>query len=156
MAFPRVSIDLIYALPGQTAAGWAAALCEAVAIGAEHISPYQLTIEPRTAFDRAVRRGAWAPPEPERAADLYEATQRRPGGRGLRGLRGLQSRARSEAARSRHNLIYWRGQDYVGVGPGAHGRLTLAEGRFATEAPRAIADYVARVRQAERARRSKR
>ena len=91
-AFPRLSIDLIYALPGQDVAAWRAALAEAIALGPEHISPYQLTLEPGTAFDRAVRRGRWAPPQGDAAGDLYETTQDGAGGRGLQRLRGLQPR----------------------------------------------------------------
>ncbi len=143
-AFPRVSLDLIYALPGQTAAQWAAALAEAAAMGPEHLSPYQLTIEPGTAFDRAVRRGALRPPGADLAADLYETTQAVLEGAGFHAYE-VSNHARGPAARSRHNLIYWRGQDYVGVGPGAHGRLTLDGARHATAAPRGIGAYVASV-----------
>ncbi len=74
-AFPRLSIDLIYALPTQTAAAWRAALAEALTLGPEHVSAYQLTLEPGTAFDRAVRRGRWAPPQDDPAGELYETTQ---------------------------------------------------------------------------------
>jgi len=140
-AFPRVSLDLIYALPGQGVAAWSDRLRAAIDLGAEHISPYQLTIEAGTAFDRSVRRGTLTAAGPDLAADLYETTQGVLEAAGFEAYE-VSNHARGETARSRHNLIYWRGHDYVGVGPGAHGRLTLAAGRFATEAPREIAGYV--------------
>jgi oxygen-independent coproporphyrinogen-3 oxidase len=142
--FPRVSVDLIYALPNQTPPAWAAALAEIADFGVEHISPYQLTIEPGTAFDRAVRRGLFAPPPDDLAADLYETTQSALSAAGFEAYE-VSNHARGLAARSRHNLVYWRGEDYAGVGSGAHGRLSLADGRYATEAPRGIRDYIARV-----------
>jgi putative oxygen-independent coproporphyrinogen III oxidase len=142
--FPRLSLDLIYALPGQTEAAWRETLAEAAAFGAEHISPYQLTIEPGTPFDRAVRRGRFTPTDPDLAGDLYEVTQDTLTELGFHAYE-VSNHARGEAARSRHNLIYWRGEDYLGVGPAAHGRMTLAGQRIATETPRGVADYIARV-----------
>ena len=142
--FPRVSVDLIYALPGQRPPAWAAALAEVASFGVEHISPYQLTIEPGTAFDRAVRRRLFAPPADDLAAELYETTQSALSAAGFEAYE-VSNHARGLAARSRHNLVYWRGEDYAGVGPGAHGRLSLADGRYATETPRGVADYIARV-----------
>jgi oxygen-independent coproporphyrinogen-3 oxidase len=139
--FPRLSIDLIYARPGQTPAAWAAELDEAAGWGPEHISPYQLTIEAGTAFDRAVRRKAFVPPDADLAASLYETTQDVLEARGFTGYE-VSNHARGEAARSRHNLAYWRGQDYVGVGPGAHGRLTLGGRRRATYAAPRTRDYI--------------
>ena len=143
--FPRLSIDLIYALPGQTAAAWRGALAEALALGPEHVSAYQLTLEPGTAFDRAVRRGRWAPPQNDAAGALFETTDEVLGAAGFEAYE-ISNHARGGAARSRHNLIYWRGGDYLGLGPGAHGRLTAADGgRWTTLTPSRIADYVARV-----------
>jgi putative oxygen-independent coproporphyrinogen III oxidase len=142
--FPRLSIDLIYARPGQTPAGWAEELRGAVDLGAEHVSPYQLTIEPGTAFDRAVERGTIVPPDADLAARLYETTQDVLAAAGFDAYE-VSNHAHGEAARSRHNLAYWTGQDYVGVGPGAHGRLTLNGARVATEAARRVGDYIARV-----------
>jgi putative oxygen-independent coproporphyrinogen III oxidase len=142
--FPRVSADLIYALPDQTADGWASALAEVAAFGVEHLSPYQLTIEPGTAFDRAVRRRAWAPPEGEAAAELYETTQAVLQGLGFEAYE-VSNHARMPTARSRHNLLYWWGEDYLGLGPGAHGRITRGGARIATETPRGIAAYIAQV-----------
>ena len=141
-AFPRLSLDLIYALPGQRPNAWAAVLERAVALGPEHLSPYQLTIESGTAFDRAVRRGRWTPAHPDLGADLYEATQAVLSGAGFHAYE-VSNHARGAAARSRHNLVYWRGEDYVGVGPGAHGRLTLDGARHAILAPARPAAYVA-------------
>lgn len=139
--FDRLSIDLIYALPGQTVAGWTAALTEALDMGFEHVSPYQLTIAEGTAFERAVERGTFAPPDEDTAADLYEATQTVLEAAGFEAYE-VSNHARDIAARSAHNLHVWRGGDYVGVGPGAHGRLTLDGLRTATVAHRRIADYV--------------
>lgn len=143
--FPRLSLDLIYALPGQTPETWRQALLDVMGLGAEHISPYQLTIESGTAFDRAVRRGTITLSSPDMDADLFETTQTVLQRAGYEAYE-VSNHARAKAARSRHNLVYWRGQDYVGVGPGAHGRLTLIGGKVATTTPRAVRDYVDRVR----------
>ncbi|HYC97296.1 radical SAM family heme chaperone HemW [Brevundimonas sp.] len=143
-AFDRLSIDLIYARPGQTVETWADELTEALDLGFEHVSPYQLTIEPTTAFGRAVARGAWTPPDEDTAAALYETTQAVLEGAAFEAYE-VSNHARGVAARSAHNLHVWRGGDYLGVGPGAHGRLTLEGVRTATVAHRGIADYVAGV-----------
>ncbi len=146
-AFPRLSVDMIYARPGQTPAAWAAELQAALDLGAEHVSPYQLTIEAGTAFDRAVRRGRFAPPGAEAGAELFDTTQRVLEAAGFDAYE-VSNHARGETARSRHNLIYWRGQDYVGAGPGAHGRITIDGARQATHAASRPADYIARVAEA--------
>lgn len=143
-AFPRLSIDLIYARPGQSVAEWTAELTTALDLGFEHVSPYQLTIEPTTAFGRAFARGTLTPPDEDLAAELYETTQVVLEGAGFEAYE-VSNHARGEAARSSHNLHVWRGGDYLGLGPGAHGRLTLDEERTATVAHRRIADYVAGV-----------
>lgn len=140
-AFPRVSVDLIYALPGQTLDAWTRDLEAVAAAGVEHISPYQLTIERGTAFDRAVRRGSLVPPAEDAAADAYETTQAVLGAAGFEAYE-VSNHARGPDVRSRHNLTYWRGGDYVGVGPGAHGRVTRGGVRFATLTARAIGDYI--------------
>jgi len=118
--FGRVTFDLIYALPGQTAREWEAQLTHALAYGTEHLSLYQLTIEPNTRFATDVRRQAFAPMDNDEAADLFTLTQE------LTARAGLPAYEISNHARpgeeSRHNLAYWRYQDYVGIGPGAHGR----------------------------------
>ncbi|WP_269515185.1 radical SAM family heme chaperone HemW [Brevundimonas subvibrioides] len=139
--FGRLSIDLIYALPDQTVEAWSTALTEAVDLGFEHVSPYQLTIEAATAFGRAYERGTLVPPDEDRAADLYEATQGVLAAAGFDAYE-VSNHARGVAARSAHNLHVWRGGDYVGVGPGAHGRLTLDGTRTATVAERRIGPYV--------------
>ncbi|MDE2488036.1 MAG: coproporphyrinogen III oxidase [Alphaproteobacteria bacterium] len=143
-AFPRLSIDLIYARPGQTTEAWTAELKAALALGPEHVSPYQLTIEPGTAFHRAVRRGRFAPPDPESGAALFESTQGVLAEAGFDAYE-VSNHARGEPARSRHNLVYWRGADYVGAGPGAHGRITVGGVRQATYAAPRPADYIGRV-----------
>lgn len=142
--FPRLSLDLIYARPGQTAEAWRAELGEAIGLGAEHLSPYQLTIEAGTAFDRAVKRGTLVPPGEDLAAELFDATQEALTAAGFSAYE-VSNHAKGQAARSRHNLVYWRGQDYVGAGPGAHGRLTLDGVRNATFAAAKPADYIATV-----------
>ena len=144
LAFPRRSSDLISARPDQTVAGWTAELTEALDLGFEHVSPYQLTIEPTTAFGRAVARGAWTPPDEDRAAALYETTQAVLEAAGFDAYE-VSNHARGEAARSAHNLHVWRGGDYLGLGPGAHGRLTLDGVRTATIAHKGIGAYVAGV-----------
>jgi putative oxygen-independent coproporphyrinogen III oxidase len=143
-AFPRLSIDLIYARPDQTVDDWRAELAGAIDMGFEHVSPYQLTIEPTTAFGRAVARGAWTPPDEDRSAALYETTQTVLEAAGFDAYE-VSNHARGTAARSAHNLHVWRGGDYLGLGPGAHGRLTLQGARTATVAHRGIGAYVAGV-----------
>jgi oxygen-independent coproporphyrinogen-3 oxidase len=140
-AFPRLSADLIYATPGQTVEAWTRELSELLAYGPEHVSPYQLTIEAGTAFDRAVGRGKLVVPDEDLAAGLFETTQTVLEAAGFDAYE-VSNHARGQAARSRHNLVYWRGHDYVGIGPGAHGRLTLADGKLATTGHRRIADYI--------------
>lgn len=143
-AFPRLSVDLIYARPGQTEMDWADELDRALDLGFEHVSPYQLTIEGGTAFGRAAARGTLVTPDEEAAAGLYETTQAVLETAGFDAYE-VSNHARGAAARSAHNLHVWRGGDYVGVGPGAHGRLTLDGARTATVAHRGIADYAAGV-----------
>lgn len=141
----RTSVDLIYALPDQTVDAWTEQLAAAIALGPEHMSPYQLTIETGTAFDRAVRRGAWTPADDGQAATLYEATQAVLEAAGFEAYE-ISNHARSAAARSRHNLLYWRSADWIGVGPGAHGRVTIDGARSATVAAARPAAYLAAVR----------
>lgn len=141
----RVSVDLIYARAGQTVSAWEAELRRALVLPAEHFSLYQLTIEPGTAFGRAHARGALAPPDDALAATLFEATQTLTADAGAPAYE-ISNHARHDAARARHNILYWTGADWIGVGPGAHGRLTLGE-RLATTAALRPADYVARVRE---------
>ncbi|MFN3988761.1 MAG: radical SAM family heme chaperone HemW [Erythrobacter sp.] len=119
-AFQRVNFDLIYALPGHTPELWRDELSKALALGTGHLSLYQLTIEPGTRFASDVRRGVFAPLDDDAAADLFALTQE------MTASAGLPAYETSNHARpgeeSRHNLTYWRYQDYAGIGPGAHGR----------------------------------
>jgi len=119
-AVDRVSIDLIYARPDQGAADWEAELAQALSFGTEHLSLYQLTIEPGTRFETDVRLGAMTPADPDHAASLYELTQDMTDAAG-RPAYEVSNHA-VPGAESRHNLAYWRYADYAGIGPGAHGR----------------------------------
>lgn len=118
--FARVNFDLIYALPGQTLAQWAADLRRALALGTTHLSLYQLTIEPGTRFETLVRTGELSPKDPDEAAEFYELTAEMTAAAGL--PRYEISNHAAPGAESRHNLTYWRYGDYMGIGPGAHGR----------------------------------
>jgi oxygen-independent coproporphyrinogen-3 oxidase len=142
--FGRVSLDLIYARPSQTVADWRAELTTAAALGVEHISPYQLTVEPTTAFGRAVRRKQWSPPEDDLAEAFYFETQNTLESLSFEAYE-VSNHARSPAARSAHNVLIWEGIDYIGIGPGAHGRLTLNGTRHATTAASDLKTYIARV-----------
>ena len=122
--FPRISFDLIYARPNQTLAEWRAELHRALNLAADHLSLYQLTIEPGTKFAAMHRRGELALPDDDTATALYEATAEAAGRFGL--LPYEVSNYAVPGGESRHNLSYWRYGDYAGVGPGAHGRITLA------------------------------
>ena len=121
-AVERVSFDLIYALPGDTEESWAASLDRALALGTEHLSLYELTIEPGTRFASMVARREFEPLDAEMAARLFEHTQARTAAAGIPAYE-ISNHARP-GAESRHNLTYWRYGDYAGVGPGAHGRRT--------------------------------
>jgi oxygen-independent coproporphyrinogen-3 oxidase len=127
--FGRTSFDLIYARPGQTVAAWQRELGEAVARAGEHLSLYQLTIEPDTMFERLHKAGRLEMPNPDLARDLWDVTQEITGKAGLPAYE-ISNHARP-GAESRHNLVYWRYGEYAGVGPGAHGRLVTARGRLA-------------------------
>jgi putative oxygen-independent coproporphyrinogen III oxidase len=118
--FPRVSFDLIYALPGATEAGWAATLDRALSLGTTHLSLYQLTIEPGTRFATMAARHEFEPLDSETAAALYELTDAMTSAAGLPAYE-ISNHA-APGAESRHNLTYWRYGNYAGVGPGAHGR----------------------------------
>ncbi|HXP75505.1 MAG TPA: radical SAM family heme chaperone HemW [Stellaceae bacterium] len=133
--FTRFSFDLIYARPGQTVADWERELERALSLAGEHLSVYQLTIEAGTAFAPAHARGDFVLPDEETQAALYETTVARLEAAGLPAYE-ISNHARP-GAECRHNLVYWRYGDYVGVGPGAHGRLTLDAARVATRQHRA-------------------
>jgi putative oxygen-independent coproporphyrinogen III oxidase len=128
--FLRYSFDLIYARPGQSVAAWQDELSEALSLAGEHLSLYQLTIEPGTAFATAARLGELPLPDEEAAAAMFEATQDRLSSAGLPAYE-ISNHARP-GAECRHNLAYWRYRDYAGIGPGAHGRLTRGGGKVAT------------------------
>jgi putative oxygen-independent coproporphyrinogen III oxidase len=142
--FDKVSFDLIYARQDQTLADWKAELSEALAMAVDHLSLYQLTVEPGTAFgDRLARGKLLGLPDEDRSADMYDLTQDLCAERGLGGYE-VSNHARS-GSESRHNLIYWRAGDYVGVGPGAHGRITKAGRRCATECAKMPEAWLSRV-----------
>ncbi len=141
--FERMSFDLIYARPGQTEVEWRAELREALALARGHLSLYQLTIEPETAFFDLSRRGKLRAPGPDLAADLYTLTQEMCDGAGLPAYEVSNHAAPGDE--SRHNLTYWRYGDYLGIGPGAHGRLTVAGKKCATAAVKAPGAWYARV-----------
>lgn len=143
--FPRLSFDLIYARPGQSLSAWETELREALALASDHLSLYQLTIEQGTKFEALYRQGRFTLPEGDEAARLYEKTAE------IAGLFGMRDYEISNYARpgaeSRHNLTYWRYQDYIGIGPGAHGRLTLDDTLLATRRHRAPEIWADRVEQ---------
>ena len=137
--FSRVSFDLIYARPGQSAADWRAELTRSLEFGTDHLSLYQLTIEPGTRFETLVRKGELIPADNDHCADLFDLTQE------ITTTAGLPAYEISNHARpgqeSRHNLTYWRYGDYMGVGPGAHGR----RGNAATERHRKPENFLSAV-----------
>ena len=141
--FPRLSFDLIYARPGQSEAAWRAELRQALALAADHLSLYQLTIEPGTRFATEHARGAFALPADDDAARMYEATAEEAARFGLRPYE--VSNYAVPGAESRHNLAYWRYGDYLGIGAGAHQRLLLDGAMLATRRHRAPEEWAARV-----------
>jgi len=141
--FPRYSFDLIYARPGQRAAAWEGELDEALSLAGEHLSLYQLTIEPGTGFAARAARGELAIPDEETGAALFEATQQRLAAAGLPAYE-ISNHARP-GAECRHNLAYWRYEDYLGIGPGAHGRVTRGGGKIATRQRRTPEAWLAAV-----------
>jgi putative oxygen-independent coproporphyrinogen III oxidase len=141
--FERYSFDLIYARPRQTLDAWSAELKRAIAEAAEHLSLYQLTIEPDTPFFGLHKAGKLAIPDDGLARDLYDLTQSICAAEGLPAYE-ISNHARP-GAECRHNLVYWRGQEYAGVGPGAHGRLNIDGRRYATETEKKPEGWLARV-----------
>ena len=143
--FTHASFDLIYARPGQNTAAWAQELSAALALAPRHMSLYQLTIEPQTAFAKLAAAGKLTPPDEETAAALYEVTQELTAAAGLPAYEVSNHAAAGHACR--HNVASWRGGDYVGIGPGAHGRISTGAARYATFAlrqPQAWLDAVSR------------
>lgn len=141
--FDRFSFDLIYARPQQTVKAWQAELNEALNYAVGHLSLYQLTIEEGTPFHTRHARGEFTIPDEEEGAALYEATQDILSARGMPAYEVSNHALAGEE--SRHNLVYWRYGDYVGIGPGAHGRLTLGGVKYATRAHRAPEIWLERV-----------
>lgn len=141
--FDRYSFDLIYARPGQTPEMWAGELSEALEAAGGHLSLYQLTIEEGTQFHTLFQRGELRIPDADAGAALYELTQE------IMDRKGMPAYEISNHARagdqSRHNLMYWKYRDYAGIGPGAHGRLTLAGRKCATRAHKAPEIWLERV-----------
>jgi oxygen-independent coproporphyrinogen-3 oxidase len=141
--FERFSFDLIYARPGQTAQTWAAELKCALGQAGEHLSLYQLTIEQNTPFATLHAAGKLVLPDDENARALYDTTQTVCASAGLPAYE-ISNHARP-GAECRHNLIYWRAQEYAGIGPGAHGRLEVATERRATATEKQPRSWLARV-----------
>lgn len=144
--FQRVSFDLIYARQGQTLSGWQAELREALAMSVDHLSLYQLTIEPGTAFGARAKAGKLRDlPDEDVSADMYLKTQDICSSVGMNGYE-ISNHAQP-GAESRHNLLYWRQGDWAAVGPGAHGRMSLNGARVATEAHLAPEAWLSAVEQ---------
>ena len=133
--FPRLSFDLIYARPGQAPAAWGMELSQALKLAADHLSLYQLTVEPGTPFFALHEAGKLAVPDADAGSELYGVTQEVCDAAGLPAYE-ISNHA-MPGAECRHNLVYWRYGEYAGVGPGAHGRLKLADGRHALACERA-------------------
>ncbi len=141
--FDRFTFDLIYARQGQTRATWMPELERALALARGHLSLYQLTIEPGTAFHARHARGDLVLPDEDESAALFHETQARMEAAGMPAYE-VSNHARP-GQESRHNLIYWRYQDYIGIGPGAHGRIKLRGQLFATQAEKAPESWAAKV-----------
>lgn len=141
--FDRISFDLIYARPHQTVEDWRVELGEALALDPSHLSLYQLTIEPGTAYHKLYNAGKLSLPPAEAASDLFELTQELTGASGLRAYE--TSNHALPGQESRHNLVYWRYGEYAGVGPGAHGRILTEGVRSATATERHPETWLASV-----------
>lgn len=139
--FDNHSIDLIYARPGQTIDAWQSELTEALSLGAPHLSLYELTIEARTVFGKRAARGELTPMPDDDQVTLYELTQEICEAHGVPAYE-VSNHARDPRFESRHNHIYWASGDWIGAGPGAHGRLTVAGERVSTEAARRPENYI--------------
>jgi putative oxygen-independent coproporphyrinogen III oxidase len=143
--FDRVNFDLIYARQDQTLADWRAELSLALSLAVDHLSLYQLTVEDGTAFGDRFQAGRLGGlPDDDTSADMYALTQEVTAKHGMLGYE-ISNHA-VVGAESQHNLIYWRGGDYIGIGPGAHGRLTLDDQRWATECPKSPQIWLEKVR----------
>ena len=144
--FDRVSFDLIYARQDQTLEAWQSELTQAIEMSAGHLSLYQLTVEPGTAFGFRAQAGKLGGlPDEDLSADMFEVTHEICAQAGLHGYE--VSNYSLKSLESKHNMIYWRGGDYIGIGPGAHGRLTLSGRRHATRTALAPQAWLERVAQ---------
>lgn len=143
--FPRISFDLIYARSGQTPAQWREELTKALTFAPEHLSLYQLTIEPGTTFEMLHRAGKLITPDADTARDLWDVTQALCEARAMPAYE-VSNHAKA-GAESRHNLVYWRYQEYAGVGPGAHGRIGADGARIATSTEKNPERWLAHVEQ---------
>jgi oxygen-independent coproporphyrinogen-3 oxidase len=141
--FDRYSFDLIYARPGQTPAAWANELRRAITEAAEHLSLYQLTIEAETPFFALHKSGKLVTPDDDTARALYDITQEVCDAAGLSAYE-ISNHARA-GAECRHNLVYWRGDEYAGIGPGAHGRIEADGRRYATATEKRPESWLMRV-----------
>ncbi len=139
--FPNTSIDLIYARPGQSIADWLEELDAALLTGAPHLSLYELTIKEKTAFAKQVERAQFIPLDEDAQADLYIETLKLTAERGLPAYE-VSNHARSQDHWSRHNLTYWLNGEWLGIGPGAEGKLELPVGRTTTIAEQRVPDYI--------------
>lgn len=144
--FPAVSLDMIYARPGQTLVDWENELTGILALNPSHLSLYELTIADGTAFARQAARGALTPLPDTQQADMYELTQQLTQSAGLPAYE-ISNHARADIDQSRHNTIYWRSGDWLGIGPGAHGRLTQDQTRLETLAVAKPQAYINAVRE---------
>lgn len=138
--FAQTTFDLIYARPDQTLDDWRKELEEALAFGVNHLSMYQLTIEPGTAFYKQVEAGRWAPASDGLCADQFDLAQDITAAAGLPAYE-ISNHAAPDA-QSRHNRLYWTYQDYIGIGPGAHGRVSVDGNRLATETAARPEEYL--------------
>ena len=143
--FPRISFDLIYARPAQTPDAWREELTQALTFAPEHLSLYQLTIEPDTMFEKLHRAGKLITPDADTARALWDVTQELCGARNMPAYE-ISNHAKA-GAEARHNLVYWRYQEYVGVGPGAHGRIGADGERVATSTEKHPERWLAQVEQ---------
>lgn len=142
--FPSLSLDFIYALPKQSLIEWKQDLTAIVDLKADHLSLYELTIEQRTAFGKAVGRGEWQPTDDDMTADLYETTQELMAAAGYPAYE-ISNHAIHPKHQAKHNMVYWNSGDWLGVGPGAHGRVTINGSRFETIAERRPEKYITAV-----------
>jgi len=145
-AFSSFSLDMIYARPGQSLADWERELTHALALDAPHLSLYELTIAPGTAFHKATERGTLTPLPDTLQADMYETTDALTRAAGLPAYE-VSNHARSKEDHSAHNMIYWRSGDWLGLGPGAHGRFRIDGARIATEAAAKPEAYIKAVKE---------